>query len=257
MEVLRRLLQAVDEGDTCVLATVASARGSAPRKDTARLLISARGLRVGTVGGGEVEAAATATAAEMLAGPDRPRVLEVATNCGGVVTVMLEKFAPQRRVLVVGAGHVGQAVARTAAHAGYRVTLVGAGAPRQPDSPEGVERLTATEPSELGAWENGERTHVVVATGDADADSAWAVAALAGPFASVGAVGSRNKAAAIRHAAAGAGVHPDRIHALRCPVGLDLGAVTPHEIAVSIVAELIRLDRTGEVPEGWRRVSRD
>ena len=108
----------------------------------------------------------------------------------------------------------------------------------------------------LGNLEHPEVTQVVVATGDAEADGAWAVAALARPFAGVGVVGSRTKAAAIRHAAAAAGVPPDRVHTLRCPVGLDLGAVTPEEIAVSIVAELIRLDRTGEVPEGWRRASR-
>jgi len=256
VEVLRRLLQAVDEGDTCVLATVAGARGSAPRKDAARLLISFRGLRLGTVGGGEVEAAALATAAQMLAGPDGSRLFEIATNCGGVVTVMLEKFGPPRRLLIVGAGHVGQAVALTASQAGYRVTLVGAATPRVFDDGTGIATLAATEPSALDGWESAERTHVIVATGDADADSAWAVAALARPFAGVGVVGSGNKAAAIRHAAAGAGVRPERIHMLRCPVGLNLGAVTPAEIAVSIVAELIRLDRTGEVPEGWRRASR-
>jgi xanthine dehydrogenase accessory factor len=256
VEVLRRLLQAVDDGDTCVLATVAGARGSAPRKDPARLLVSARGLRVGTVGGGEVEAAADAATAEMLAGPDGSRLLELVTNCGGVVTVMLEKFAPQRRVLIVGAGHVGQALALASSQAGYRVTLVGGGAPRSLDGLVDVERLTAAEPSALDGLENAERTHVIVATGDADADSAWAVAALVGRFSDVGVVGSRNKAAAVRHAAAGAGVPPERIHTLRCPVGLDLGAVTPEEISVSIVAELIRLDRTGEVPEGWRRASR-
>ncbi|TAM56834.1 MAG: xanthine dehydrogenase accessory protein XdhC, partial [Acidobacteria bacterium] len=91
MYVLRRLLQAVDEGDTCVLATVAGVTGSAPRKTGTRLLVSARGLRRGTVGGGEVEAAALANAAEMLAGRDSSRTLEIATNCGGVVTLMLEK----------------------------------------------------------------------------------------------------------------------------------------------------------------------
>ncbi len=256
MEVLRRLLQAVDEGDICVLATVAGARGSAPRKDAARLLVSARGLRIGTVGGGEVEAAALAAAAEMLAGPDGSRLFEIATNCGGVVTLMLEKFGSQRRLLIVGSGHVGQAVALAGSQSGYRVTLVGSATPRVFDDGTGIAILTPTEPSALEGWENAERTHVIVATGDADADSAWAVAALARPFAGVGVVGSGNKAAAIRHAAAGAGVRPERIHTLRCPVGLDLGAVTPAEIAVSIVAELIRLDRIGEVPAGWRRASR-
>ncbi len=171
------------------------------------------------------------------------------------MTVMLEKFAPQRRLLVVGAGHVGRALARAASHAGYRVALTSPGGPEPLEALADVELIAAGDPSALAEREAADRTHVVVATGDADADSAWAVAALAGPFAGVGVVGSHNKAAAIRHAAAGAGVRPERIHELRCPVGLDLGAVTPEEIAVSIVAELIRLDRTGEVPEGWRRAS--
>ena len=256
MQVLRRLLQAVDEGDTCVLATVAGVTGSAPRKAGTRLLVSARGVRRGTVGGGEVEAAALANAAEMLAGRDSGRTLEIATNCGGVVTLMLEKFSPQRRLLVVGAGHVGTAVARAGAHAGYRVTLAAPARPEPPPDAANVECAVASDPTLLEAWEGAERTQVVVATGDADADGAWAVAALLRPFAGIGVVGSRNKAAAIRHTAAGAGVPADRINALRCPVGLDLGAVTPEEIAISIVAELIRLDRVGEVPEPWRRAQR-
>jgi xanthine dehydrogenase accessory factor len=255
MDVLRNLLQGVDAGDTCVLATVAGVRGSAPRKDAARMLVSARGPTCGTVGGGEVEAAALAAASEMLAGPDRGRLLEIATNCGGVVTVMLEKFAPQRRLLVVGAGHVGQAVAAAGSRAGYRVTVASPGGSERALDIAECESVAADDPAVLNRWENAERTQVVVATGDADADVAWAVAALARPFAGVGVVSSRNKAAAIRHAAAAAGVPPDRAYTLRCPVGLDLGAVTPEEIAVSIVAELIRLDRTGEVPEGWRRAS--
>jgi xanthine dehydrogenase accessory factor len=240
MDVLRNLLQGVDAGDTCVLATVAGVRGSAPRKDAARMLVSARGPTCGTVGGGEVEAAALAAASEMLAGPDRGRLLEI---------------APQRRLLVVGAGHVGQAVAAAGSRAGYRVTVASPGGSERALDIAECESVAADDPAVLNRWENAERTQVVVATGDADADAAWAVAALARPFAGVGVVGSRNKAAAIRHAAAAAGVPPDRAYTLRCPVGLDLGAVTPEEIAVSIVAELIRLDRTGEVPEGWRRAS--
>ncbi|HQU33323.1 MAG TPA: XdhC family protein, partial [Thermoanaerobaculaceae bacterium] len=142
------------------------------------------------------------------------------------------------------------------AHAGYRVTLAAPARPEPLPDAATVECVAASDPTVLEAWEGPERTQVVVATGDAEADGAWAVAALLRPFAGIGVVGSRNKAAAIRHTAAGAGVLPDRINALRCPVGLDLGAVTPEEIAVSIMAEVIRLDRTGEVPETWRRASR-
>jgi len=172
------------------------------------------------------------------------------------VTVLLEKFAPQRRLLVVGAGHVGRALAHAAVRAGYRVALASPAGPEPGEVSGEIEMLAAADPAPLDRWEDAERTHVVVATGDADSDSVWAVAALARPFADVGVVGSRTKATAIRHAAAAAGVRPERVHTLRCPVGLDLGAVTPAEIAVSIVAELIRLDRTGEVPDGWRRTSR-
>jgi len=256
MRVLRQLLDAVDAADVCVLATVVAVRGSAPRRDAARLLLTASGVRTGTVGGGEVEARTLTVAEAMFTGPDAAQVIEVPVNCGGTVTVMLEKFAPPRQLLVIGAGHVGTAVARAGTHAGYRVTLASPAHAERVHDLAGVEPLATADPAVLAGWEHPERTHVVVATGDAAADGAWALAALARSFAGVGVVGSRNKAEAIRHAAAAAGIGAARMTALRCPVGLDLGAVTPEEIAVAIVAELIRLDRTGEVPEGWRRVSR-
>jgi len=255
MDVLRRLIETVDAGTTCVLATVVQVHGSAPRRQGARLLLLASGTKDGTVGGGEVEAEVLDAARGMLAGGPGGRVLEIATNCGGTVTVMLEKFGPNRQLLVVGAGHVGAALATAGARAGYRVTVASpTGAELQ--GLAGVEMVVAPEPDMLTRFDHPEVTHVIVATGNADADGAWAIAALSRPFAGVGVVGSRTKAAAIRHAAAAAGVVPERVHTLRCPVGLDLGAVTPEEIAVSIVAELIRLDRTGEVPEGWKRASR-
>jgi len=254
MQSLRRLLEIVDGGGIAVLATVAAAAGSAPRREGARMVITAAGADTGTVGGGEVEAAALAAAREMLAGGPAVRRLEMPTNCGGMVTVMLERFAPPRRLLVVGAGHVGTALAAAAAAAGYLVAVAspsGGG-----EAVTGVEAIRADDPSVLERRPEQVSTHVVVATGDAAVDATWAVAALARGYASVGVVGSRKKADAIRRNAAAAGIGAARIASLRCPVGLDLGAVTPAEIAVAIVAELIRLDRAGEVPEAWRRVSR-
>jgi xanthine dehydrogenase accessory factor len=252
MDVLRRLLEIVDGGEVAVLATVVSVSGSAPRSPGARMLLSASGERVGTVGGGEVETAALPLAEEMLAGGPSVRGLELPVHCGGRVTLMLEKFAPTRRLLVIGAGHVGRALAAAASNAGYRVTVVSPSG-KEDMSDAGVEAVAAADPAFLGEWGEPARTHVIVATGASD--TPWAVAALQRPFAGVGVIGSRNKAATIRHAAAAAGVTPERIHQLRCPVGLDLGAVTPEEIAVSVVAELVRLDRTGEVPAEWRRAS--
>ncbi len=133
MEILRRLIENVDSGTRCVLATVVAAHGSAPRGQGARMLLRADGGREGTVGGGEVEGEVLRAAQGMLAGGPAGRVIEMPTNCGGTVTVMLERFGPQRRLLVVGAGHVGRALALAAAHAGYRVTLASPGGAERPE----------------------------------------------------------------------------------------------------------------------------
>lgn len=251
MRPLAELLRMVEAGETCVLATTVAAQGSTPRKAGARMVLTASGRQIGTVGGGELEALVLVTARAMLAGESATCLVE-APACGGTVTVYLEVFAPTRQVLVVGAGHVGSAVARAAAGAGYRVTVAAPSAPeRLADSPE-IATLQADGPAALAAVKQPEATHVIVATGENDADVAWAAAALVGPFLSVGVVGSPRKAAAIGERAAGAGVAAARAAAVRCPVGLAIGAVTPAEIAVSIVGELVMLDRAGSVPESWR-----
>lgn len=255
MKTLQSLLDCVAAGETCILATVVGVEGSAPRKDGARMVVTAGGDRFGTVGGGQIEEETLVEARAMLTGREATKLIRRPVRCGGEMTVHLERFSPDRRLVVVGGGHVGSALAGAGLAAGFRVTVITPdGNPRR--IPAGVETLAGTAPTMLGGIEGSSRTHVVVATGDLEADVGWAVAALAGEFASVGVVGSGGKAAAVRHQAAASGIVPERIHALRCPVGLDLGAVTPEEIAVAIVAELVLLERRGEVPEGWRRASR-
>ena len=256
MIVLQALLERVKAGDTCVLATVVKVEGSAPRKDNARMLVDRRGERVGTVGGGQVETEVLREVQTLLGGAETTRVIEIASHCGGNVTVMLEKFAPPRRLVVIGAGHVGRALAILSAHAGYSVTVVAPGAEeRLRDVPE-VATVASADPTWLDECAEAATTHLVVATGDREADIAWAVNGLKRGFGFVGVVGSASKAAAVRHAAVASGLSPKKARSARCPVGLEIGGVTPEEIAVSIVAELIRLDRTGEVPDSWRRASR-
>ena len=251
MKVLAELLRLVEAGESCVLATTVAAQGSTPRKAGARLVLAADGRQVGTVGGGELESLVLTTARALLVGREATCLLE-APACGGTVTVYLERFAPARQVLVVGAGHVGLAVARGAAGAGYRVTVAAPRAPERLSGQAEVAALAANSPEALKDLPFPEATHVIVATGEQDADVAWAVAALAGPFLSVGVVGGPRKASAVRECALARSVSGDRVATLRCPVGLAIGAVTPAEIAVSIVAELVMLDRIRDVPASWR-----
>ena len=257
MDALRSLIAATDSGTVTVLATVIAVRGSAPRGPGARMLVDGSGHITGTVGGGEVETTACAAAAEMLAGGDTTRTLEVPTRCGGVATVFLERFGVPRRLVVVGAGHVGRAVVSAATSASFAVTVIDrSGAVELADS-AGVRVLVlvATDPAVLAGLDNRPNTQVIVATGTHDADIAWAVAALEAGFAGVGVVGSRSKAATLHRTASDAGVPPERMATLRCPVGLDLGGATPGELAVAIVAELVVLANRGEVPPTWRKPS--
>jgi xanthine dehydrogenase accessory factor len=255
MDVLRRLVAAADAGRTTVLATVIEVRGSAPRGPGARMLVEARGDTTGTVGGGETEAAVIAAARALLAGNGPPRTLEVPTGCGGVAVVFLERLGAPRRLLVVGAGHVGRAVAAAAARASFAVTVIDRGGAPELAADESVRVLAAAEPAVLADCEHREETQVIVATGTHDADVSWAVAALAAGFSGVGVVGSRSKAATVQRAAAGAGLPAERLALLRCPVGLDLGGATPAELAVAIVAELVMLAHGREVPASWRKTS--
>ena len=241
MDILRRLVELHDGGESCVLATVVRVTGSAPRHEGARMLVRPGGRSEGTVGGGEVEERSRDAAEEMLAsGEPAHRMLEVPTQCGGRVEVHLELFGIPRRLVVVGGGHVGAAVARLAASVGYRVTVVDPhGAPRLDDEP-GVEVVVSGDPAVLEEMAPG-GTQVMVATGNREDDARWAVEALRRGFAGAGVIGSSSKARVIRRAVEEAGLDPGL---LRCPVGLDIGSETPEEVAVSVVAELIALDRS-------------
>jgi xanthine dehydrogenase accessory factor len=256
MDALRRLVQMIDDGGSCVLATVVAARGSAPRGPGARMLVAADGSRTGTVGGGEIEDAVLARARDLLARPDEDSAtVEVEARCGGVVSVLLERFGPPRALVVVGAGHVGSAVAQAAARAGFAVTVLGRSRAGELDGVPQITVQDTEDPATLAQLPRPGASQLIVATGSHGADVSWAVAGLRAGFAGVGVVGSRTKAVAVQEAANAAGLPPERVARLRCPVGLDLGAVTPGEIALAIVAELLLLARHGEVPDAWRKRS--
>ncbi|MEW6338354.1 MAG: XdhC family protein [Acidobacteriota bacterium] len=257
MESLKTLLHAVERGQAAVLATVTHVTGSAPRGPGARLVVVADGARSGTVGGGEIEDRVLTEARTMLQASSPPhRVLEVSARCGGTVTVFLERFADVRRVLIVGGGHVGRAVAEIASGAGFQVTVLDRSLEAASSLPRGVTHAAAADPGSLASIERPESMQVLVATGSHDADIAWAVAALRAGFAGIGVVASRSKAEAIRRAAEREGIPDERLSRLRAPVGLDLGAVTPGEIAVAIVSELVILAHGSEVPPAWRKSQR-
>ena len=234
------------DGSAGVVATVVSAGGSTPRGAGAKMVVYPDGRTLGTVGGGAVESSVIDRALE-LCGAGGPVLLSFDLDddsgaiCGGRMEVFLEPVAPGPSVLVVGGGHVGQAVARAARNAGFRVDVVD-------DRPEVVtpERFPFADRRFVGGTELlgseirlDPSAFVVVVTRGHRFDKDW-VEAFAGSWpAYLGMIGSETKVRKTFEQMVKDGVPEDLLGRIHAPIGLDIGAETPDEIAVSIVAEMI------------------
>jgi len=233
------------------IATIVEASGSTPR-DKAKMLVTASGPVAGTVGGGAIEAAVIEEARRAIA-LDRPIMLDYSLDhgpgagslpmeCGGSMRVYVEAFGSRPRLVVVGAGHVGQAIARAAKAVGYRVTMVD----DRPDYAT-AERLgfadelyvDADLEAAMAAAPSDGRDCVVVSTPSHRSDEQAIRRYVGADCRYLGVLGSRRKVAAMFSRMRADGVPEERIASVRAPIGLDLGAETPEEIAVSVLAEIM------------------
>ena len=234
------------EGVPGVVATVVAAGGSTPRSGGAKMIVYADGRTLGSVGGGAVEGETIERARALIGGRETALVsfaLDEGAGmaCGGKMDIFLEPVAAAPGVAVIGGGHVGQAVAATAKKAGFRVTVVDdrsdmVTAERFPSADGrlagGVELLDKELAIDEGAF-------VVVVTRGHRFDMEWVKAIVAHNPRYIGMIGSEEK---VRRAFAGLateGVSADALAGIHAPIGLDIGAETPDEIAVSVVAEMI------------------
>jgi len=253
-DVFAAAARALELGEPAALVTVVSAQGSTPQRPGAKMLVHADGRTIGTIGGGVCEHDATARAREAIrsARPelahydlDGGQVGESGGICGGRMDVFIEPLDAPPSLFIAGAGHVGQQLARVAAGVGFAVHVVDdrdgfANADRFPSA---ASVSVADIASHLRHAPLTPASYVVVVT-RGHADDLAAMRALAGREARyVGMIGSRAKVAQIMDALAAEGAPPDWLRSVRAPIGLRIGAVTPEEIAVSIVAELVAVRR--------------
>ncbi len=243
------------QGRAAVLAIIVAAQGSTPQKTGAKLIWRDDGTTVGTVGGGALEARVLQAAPEVLHS-GQPRLLEVdlATveepQCGGRVRVYLEPILPPPRLFIVGAGHVGLALAPLAANIGFQVTLLD---DRDVDLPPALgpvrwQRLRDfSQP--FDQMETAGPVYIVIATRSHQHDLEAVAAALRTPAVYIGLLGSKKKKTALAQKLSALGLQPADLARVISPVGLDLGAVSPAEIAVSIAAQLIMQRRKYATPD--------
>ncbi len=256
MSLYSRLAELQARGLSAAVCTVTRTSGSVPRRAGTKMLVFPGGRTEGTIGGGEMEARVVAEALTALS-DGQPRALEYSLTdpgrgdpgiCGGTVEVFVEPIQPQPTLLIIGAGHVGRALAQVADFLGYRVLL----SDDRPEmcTPEAVPHAKAFYPvpmSELpDNLEINSQTYIALTTRNAEIDIKGLPALLGSPAAYIGVIGSRRRWAEARKKMEAAGVAKEDLDKVSSPMGLELNAETPEEIALSIMAEITMLRRDGD-----------
>jgi xanthine dehydrogenase accessory factor len=251
--VLASAAEALRLGETVALVTVVRAQGSTPQRAGAKMLVWPDGRIVGTIGGGCYENDAFWKAREAIVS-GRPSLVHYELNddfaqengliCGGRMDVHIDPLAPSPRLYIIGAGHVGFHLARVALDAGFHIHVVDdrekfANAERFPGANVVVEPV----PDWLRRAETPATAYIVVVTRGHQNDLEAVRALAPRDHKYLGLIGSRAKVARIYDALRAEGLPSECLDRIHAPIGLEIGAVTPAEIAISILAELIAVRR--------------
>lgn len=234
------------------IASIIETSGSAPRHK-AQLLIEASGQTCGTIGGGMVERHVISEAIAVIE-TGRSRMVDASMSrsgknamgmdCGGAMKVFIDIHNVKPQLLLVGAGHVNQAVAYLAARLGFAITVADSWKPNLAEDrfPRYTQLVNGeTIADAIGKITITPDTQVVIATNHEDAEGLISV--LKTDARHIGQLASRRKVKTLKAKALENGISVDRFNEVRTPVGLDLGAETPEEIAVSILSEILAISR--------------
>jgi xanthine dehydrogenase accessory factor len=257
MDIYEEVVKLRQQGRRGAVATIVNVRGSIPSFETAKMLVRDDGSIAGTIGGGCVEAEVWQAAREVME-TEKPRSLTFNLNqdpkydtglvCGGTLDIFIEPVLPQAVLYIFGAGHVSVNLYKVASNAGFDVTVADdreayANRERFPQAKEviaedfeqAMAKLTPSESSYIVIVTRGHRDDMRVLR--------WAVQTQARY---IGMIGSKRKTITIFRELVKEGLAPELFERVHAPVGLDIGAITPEEIAVAITAELIAVRRRAE-----------
>jgi xanthine dehydrogenase accessory factor len=227
------------------------------------MLVYEDGTTLGTVGGGKMELGVIEQA--LLALEDERSTLlslelskENDSMCGGTAKVYIEPILPNPELIVVGAGHIGQALAVFAKPLGFRMVLLDSRVEYlelAKEKLDGIKAVLIDYADPFQGVDVGPSSCIVVSTFGHTHDFNVVLAALKTPARYIGLVGSKSKRAALFDLLQERGFSKEDIARIRTPVGLPIGAVTPQEIAISILAEIIQLRRSYDLPKHNRASS--
>lgn len=243
------------EGQSVAMCTIVRAHGSVPRHVGSKMLVRADGSISGTIGGGEMESRVIATALDaLLTGEGQVVEYQLVDSkagdpgvCGGAVEVFVEPIKPEPALLVIGGGHVGAALVHLGKWLGFRVMLNDDRAAFcTPEAVPGAdEYIVGSVDKLLEACTFHDQMYIVLATRGVPIDLPLLPKLLERPHAYLGVIGSRRRWATTAGELTARGVEPQLLAGVHAPIGLELNAETPAEIAVSIMAEIIMHLRGG------------
>jgi xanthine dehydrogenase accessory factor len=246
VELYHTIHELICQNEAFVIATVVGCAGSAPQSLGAKLVVLQDGRTFGTVGGGAVENF-TIERARTIMNQSFPEKLELKLRedlgmyCGGNMDILLEPVNISPQLIIFGAGHVGKALATQAKHLGFVISVID---DRQElANPNNIPAATTffhTGPEALPAQLHFDAaTAVVIATRSHTIDQEFLRHCVEKPLAYIGMVASRNKWTLIRKQLLEAGISESALNRVKAPIGIDINSITPEEIAISILAQII------------------
>ena len=247
------LVQVLQDNKPAAIATVVKTRGASPREAGAKMLVYPDGSIVGSVGGGEMELRVINAAKDALR-DGKPRYLDMQLSneghgdpmiCGGEMEFFVEPITLAPTILLVGAGHVGAAIAQIAQQVGFRIVVLD-------DRPEFVtpanfphadERIAGDIVEKIRSIDITPQTYIVLVTRAHTLDAALLGAVVEKDAAYIGMLGSQRRVLTVMGLLREKGISEAALKRVHAPIGIEIQAETPQEIAVSIMAEIIQAKR--------------
>jgi len=264
MDVFEELVRLRSLGRKCALATIVEARGSIPSYESAKLLVREDGSMTGTIGGGCVEAEVWTAAREVIE-TEKPKRLAFNLGqdaaydngliCGGQIEVFIEPVLPLPRAFIFGAGHISKSLSKVANLAGFATVVVD-----DRDTFASRERFPEAEAVHAGEYEQivptlpvNETSYIIIVTRGHRDDMRVLKLAISTPARYIAMIGSKRKVLNVVRELEKEGLPREAFARLHAPMGLDIGAISPEEIAVSVAAEMIAVRRNAA--SNWRSLA--
>lgn len=254
-EILKEALKRIDKGEVIALVTIVETKGSTPREVGAKMMVDKDGLISGTIGGGITEAKIIEEAKQALReGKEKlldyhltkeEAALDKGAICGGDMKVFIDVLQPKEEVLIFGGGHIAICVSKLAKMVGFKVTIIDDRKEfaNQDRFPEADEIIAEDIEKALTHLKITPSTYIIVVTRGHLEDEEVLGSVIRSEAAYIGMIGSRKKNATVFQNLEEQGISEEELKKVHAPIGIDIGAQTPEEIGVSIIAEIIQSRR--------------